>query len=151
MGLIMVNQPITTRKPIAKRESPVQRRSSGSVKIAFLNRNLAIVELKERSQELLYKDPRVLTVGLFGSLARGQALPSSDADILIVLKAHPKSRWFDRIPEYHEAFRGTALPVETFPYTVEEMIRLHSHSNFIRKALQELILLAGDAQIWKSF
>lgn len=147
----MVNQPITTRQQTVKKVSPVQRRSSGSVKIAFLDRNQAIAELKERSQELLCRDTQVLTVALFGSLARGQALPSSDADILIVLKSHSKSRWFDRIPEYHEAFRGTALPVETFPYTVEEMIRLHSHSNFIRKALQELIILAGDPQIWKSF
>ncbi len=129
----------------------MQRRFSGSVKIAFLDKNQAIAELKERSQELLYRDMRVLSVGLFGSLARGQALPSSDADVLIVLRSHPKSRWFDRIPEYHEAFRGTALPVETFPYTLEEMIRLHSHSNFIRKALQELIILAGNPQIWKSF
>jgi len=129
----------------------VQRRFSGSVKIAFLDKNQAIAELKERSQELLYRDMRVLSVGLFGSLARGQALPSSDADVLIVLRSHPKSRWFDRIPEYHEAFRGTALPVEMFPYTLEEMTRLHSHSNFIRKALQELIILAGNPQIWKSF
>jgi predicted nucleotidyltransferase len=121
------------------------------VKIAFLDRDQAIAKLKERSQELLYRDPRVLAVALFGSLARGQALPSSDADILIALKSHPESRWFDRIPEYAEFFRKTSLPVEVFPYTVEEMTRLYPHSNFIRKALQELIILAGDPKIWKSF
>lgn len=127
------------------------RRFSGSVKIAFLDRDQAIAELKERSQELLSRDSRVLAVALFGSLARGQALPSSDADIIIVLRSHPESRWFDRVPEYDECFRGTALPVEIFPYTAEEIIRLRSHSNFIRKALQELIILAGDPQILKSF
>ena len=128
----------------------MQRRSFGSVRIAFLDRNRAIAELKERAQELLSKDSQVLAVALFGSLARGQALPSSDADLLILLKSHPRSRWFDRIPEYDDAFRGTALPVEPFPYTVEELIRLHSSSTFLRTVLQELIPLAGDPEVWKS-
>jgi predicted nucleotidyltransferase len=147
----MVNQPIITRQPTAKRVSAVQRRSCGSVKIAFLDRDQAIAELKERSQELLSRDSRVLAVALFGSLARGQALPSSDADLLIALRSHPESRWFDRIPEYDEFFRETSLPVEVFPYTLEEMTRLHQRSNFVRKALQESILLAGDPRIWNSF
>lgn len=129
----------------------MQRRSCGSVKIAFLNRDLAISELKEHAQELLLKDARVLTVALFGSLATGQALPSSDADVLIILKSHPKSRWFDRIPEYAESFRENSLPVEVFPYTLEEMTRLHQRSGFIHKALQERMILAGDPQILKSF
>ncbi|MBM4351792.1 MAG: nucleotidyltransferase domain-containing protein [Deltaproteobacteria bacterium] len=140
----MVNQPITTRQQTVKKVSPVQRRSSGSVKIAFLDRNQAIAELKERSQELLCRDSRVLAVALFGSLAKGKALPSSDADLLIVLRSHPETRWFDRIPEYDDFFQKTSLPVEVFPYTLKEITRLHLHSTFIRKALQEKILLAGD-------
>lgn len=129
----------------------MQRRSCGSVRIAFLNRSQAIDELAGRVQELLLRDSRIVGVGLFGSLARGKALPSSDADLLIVLKDHPQPRWFDRISEYAEAFRGTGLPVEVFPYTIEELTRLLSHPGFLRTALRELLPLGGDPEVWKKF
>lgn len=93
------------------------------MRVAFLDKERAIAELAARARTLLKQDERVIAVGLFGSLARGQALPGSDADLLIILKAHPQTRWFDRISEYAAAFQGTALPVEPFPYTVVELIR----------------------------
>ena len=122
----------------------MQRRSCGSVRIAFLNREQAISELEEDARRLLEGDERVLAVGLFGSLARGDALPSSDADLLILLSDHPLPRWFDRIPEYLSAFQGSALPVELFPYTGEELKALVSNPGFVRTAIRELIPLAGD-------
>jgi len=138
------------QQPTASKPLPVQRRSCGSVRIAFLNREQAIAELAECAQQLLERDKRVIAVGLFGSLARGQALPSSDADLLIVLKAHPLPRWFDRIPEYTLAFQGTALPVEPFPYTKDELVRLLSGPGFLRTAIREKIVLAGDEMIFNS-
>jgi len=93
------------------------------VRISFLDRGRAIAELRDAAQRLVAKDGRVLAVGLFGSLARGQALPSSDADVLIVLSTHPQPRWFDRIAEYAEAFNATSLPVEPFTYTQDELER----------------------------
>ena len=128
--------------------SAVQRRSFGSVKVAFLDRERAIQELVECAGRLLEQDTRVLAIGLFGSLARDDALPTSDADIIIVLRSHPNPRWFERIPEFAGAFDGTSLPVETFPYTLEEMNRLASRPGLIRTALRELIHVAGDPQIW---
>lgn len=127
----------------------MQRRSSGSVRIAFLDRARAIAELTECAQALLERDPRVQAVGLFGSLARGDALPSSDADLLLVLKTHPQPRWFDRIPEYAAAFGGSTLPVEPFPYTWEELGRMLSQPGLIRTAVREAILLGGDPQVWE--
>jgi predicted nucleotidyltransferase len=118
------------------------------VKVAFLNRERAIQELVEYAAILLEQDTRVLAIGLFGSLARDDALPTSDADVMIVLRSHPNPRWFERIPEFTGAFDGTSLPVETFPYTLEEMNRLASRPGLIRTALRELIHLAGDPQIW---
>ena len=118
------------------------------MKVAFLDRDRAIQELVECAGRLLEQDTRVSAVGLFGSLARDDALPTSDADIIIVLRSHPKPRWFERIPEFADAFDGTSLPVETFPYTLEEMNRLASRPGLIRTALRELIHLGGDPQIW---
>jgi len=127
----------------------VQRRSSGSVRIAWLDREQAIAELRERAEQLLARDDRVIAVGLFGSLARGEALPSSDADVLILLRPHPELRWFDRIPEYGAAFDRTSLSVEPFPYTAQELTALLSRPGFLRTGLRELIPLAGEEGIWQ--
>ena len=141
---MMGNQQIITQEMIAKKPSIVQRRSSGSVRVAFLNREAAIAELTELARSLLEQDDRVIAVGLFGSLAHGQALPSSDADVLIVLREHPQQRWMDRIPEYAAAFQGSALPVEPFPYTVEELLRMSAQPGFVQTALCDSIFLGGD-------
>jgi predicted nucleotidyltransferase len=44
------------------------------------------------AQALAREDRRVLAVGLFGSLARNRAVPSSDADVLIALESHGSPR-----------------------------------------------------------
>lgn len=123
------------------------RRSSGSVRVAWLDRERAIAELRRCAEQLVVQDARVLVVGLFGSLARGEALPSSDADVLIILREHDRPRWFDRIPEYAAAFSGTSLPTEPFAYTIEEGKALASQSGFMRTVLRELVPLAGDEEI----
>ncbi len=126
----------------------MRRRSFGSVRIAFLDREMAITELTEAAHRLLDQDDRVIAIGLFGSLARGDALPSSDADLLIALREHPHPRWFDRIPEYSDPFTGTSLPVEVFPYTWDELVRMASQRGFLRTILRELIPLGGEADLW---
>ena len=127
----------------------MQRRSCGSVRIAFLDRDRAIAELRDAAQRLVARDARVLAVGLFGSLARGQALPSSDADVLIVLGEHPLPRWFDRIAEYAEAFTATSLPVEPFAYTQDELNRMRvTRVGFVRTIWREMMPLSGDDRVW---
>ncbi len=121
------------------------------MRIAWLDRDRAIAQVRDAAQRLVARDARVLAVGLFGSLARGQALPSSDADVLIVLREHPQPRWFDRIPEYAEAFTATSLPVEPFAYTQDELKRmLATRGGFVQTILREVIPLSGDNHIWQA-
>ncbi|WP_448383467.1 nucleotidyltransferase domain-containing protein [Desulfosoma sp.] len=121
------------------------------MRIAFLDRERAIAELRDAARRLLARDPRVLAVGLFGSLARGQALPSSDADVLIVLRDHPQPRWFDRITEYAEAFTETSLPVEPFAYTYDELRQmLGRRVGFIQTIWREMMPSSGDDGLWQS-
>jgi predicted nucleotidyltransferase len=117
------------------------------VRIAWLDREQAIAELRECAERLVAQDARVMAVGLFGSLARREALPSSDADVLIILRDHDQPRWFDRIPEYAAAFSETSLSAEPFAYTIEEGKVLASQSGFMRTVLRELVPLAGDQEI----
>jgi hypothetical protein len=78
-----------------------------------------------------------------------QAVPGSDADVLIILTDDPRSRWFDRIPEYAAAFQGATLPVEPFPYTWAELARRLSQPGLLRTAVREAILLGGDPPAWE--
>jgi predicted nucleotidyltransferase len=93
------------------------------------------------AQQLVERHSAVLEIRLFGSLERMEAVPGSDADVLIIRQADPRPRWFDRIPEFGEAFAATDMPVEVFPYTLAEIEELEAgRSGFIRAARSGTLL-----------
>lgn len=102
------------------------RRCSGSSRVTYLDRARAVEQLRLLARRLVEADPRVVEVRLFGSLARMEAVPGSDADVLVILENHPLPRWFDRIPEFSAAFAATDMPVEVFPYTRAELKQLEA-------------------------
>ncbi|MCH1927610.1 nucleotidyltransferase domain-containing protein, partial [Shewanella sp. C31] len=57
----------------------VQKRSYGSVRVFWLDREGLLRALEGKAAQLLAAFPEVLAVVLFGSLARGEATPRSDA------------------------------------------------------------------------
>lgn len=82
---------------------------------------------------------------LFGSLARMEAVPGSDADLFIRLDSHPAPRWFDRIAEFSDAFADTDMPVEVFPYTRQEIERLEKRgSGLLRAACRGTLMAARN-------
>lgn len=110
------------------------KRSCGSSRVTYLDRVKAIEQLRQLAVRLVESYPGVIEVRLFGSLARMDAVPGSDADLLIVLQNHPRQRWFDRIPEFSDAFAETDMPVEVFPYTREELDRLEKMGSGLLRA-----------------
>ena len=80
-------------------------RLSGSVKIFSLEPSLVIERLKARAQALKKEEQKVLGVYLFVSLARGEAVPGSDADMLVVLKDSGKPL-LDRAADFMDFFCG---------------------------------------------
>lgn len=126
-----------------KLPSVFARRSCGSSKVTYLNRTRAVEQLRLLLRRLVERNPAVLEVRLFGSLARGDAVPRSDADLLIVLADHPLPRWFDRVPELREAFLDTDMPVEPFPYTQAELARLEATGTGLARAARQGIVLAA--------
>ena len=117
-------------------------RFCGSSKVTYLDRARAIDQLRMLAERLIHDFENVVEVRLFGSLARMEAVPGSDADILIVLKDHDTPRWFDRIPEFSEAFASTDMPVEVFPYTVGECDRLIARGGGLMTAARNGLSLA---------
>jgi predicted nucleotidyltransferase len=118
------------------------RRSCGSSRVTYLNRDRAIEQLRLLAGRLFEERDDVQEVRLFGSLARREAVPGSDADILIVLRNHKEPRWFDRIAEFADAFSDTDIPVEVFPYTRAELKRLAESGSGLVKAAESGIRLA---------
>ena len=109
------------------------------VKIRFLNRDEILTHLKKLSKELMASRSDVLEVSLFGSLARGDHAPGSDADICILLNQDSR-RFIDRIPEFLDYFYRVGLPVEVFPYTIEE-VEVMGNLSFFKTIQKEKIIL----------
>ena len=119
------------------------KRSFGSSRVTYLDRTKAIKQLRQLAVRLVESRPEVSEVRLFGSLARMEAVPGSDADLLVVLEKHSVARWFDRIGEFHEWFADTDMPVELFPYTQDELRRLEQGGSGLARAAMAGMTLAA--------
>jgi predicted nucleotidyltransferase len=109
------------------------------VKVRFLNRDEILQNLTRLAKQLLSVRRDILEVSLFGSLARGNYAPGSDADILILLKEDSR-KFMDRIPEFLDHFSGVGLPIEVFPYTIEEVSAMEKEG-FIKTIQKEKVIL----------
>jgi Nucleotidyltransferase domain len=58
---------------------------------------------------------RVRKIILFGSRARGDALPDSDYDVLVVLDSLPPGEWHRTVLDLYDACRGSGVAVEPHP------------------------------------
>jgi predicted nucleotidyltransferase len=113
--------------------------SMNGVRVRFLNRDKIVSHLATLARKLLASNRDVLEVSLFGSLVRGDYAPGSDADVYILLK-NDSRRWMDRIPEFLRHFSGVGVPVEVFPYTVEE-VAMMGDREFVKTVKKEKIVL----------
>ena len=88
------------------------------------------------------RHPEIEWIALFGSLARGDAVPGSDADLLIVV-SHSSESFLQRAVGYRPADVGVS--VDVVAYTREELAALLKTGNaFVRQALREGMVLVGD-------
>lgn len=116
-------------------------KSSASVKVFWLDRPHLIERLKSAAQTLIEQHPEIEQIVLFGSLARGDAVPGSDADLLIVV-SHSTEPFLDRAVRYRPA--GVGVGVDVVAYTREELAALLAAGNaFVRQALRDGMVLAS--------
>lgn len=97
----------------------VVEESLNSVKVFWLEQEKLRKEICKVAVRMGKEDKNILKIILFGSLAEKRALPGSDADILIILKADDKP-FLDRIAEWSDRF-SVDFPAEVFPYTEKEL------------------------------
>lgn len=113
-----------------------------SVRVRFADIEGTREGLREVAKNLLVECDEVVKVILFGSYAKGTALPSSDADILIVVESSEHERYFDRYGDYIDYFDGISVPVEPFVYTVEEYERMREKFGPPKSADEKGMVLA---------
>lgn len=113
----------------------MQKKLFPSVKISYFNKEEVEKALREYIKELKEKRPEVEKVIVFGSFIRGESVPGSDVDLLIILK-ESKDSILDRIPRYLPS--NFPVGVDVFPYTQEEIEKMKAEGNsFIEEALKE--------------
>lgn len=121
----------------------MQRKSSPTAKVRFLDGPKAVEALRQRAQTVVQEHPQVLEIYLFGSLARGNYAPGSDADLLLVLDSDERP-FLGRIPPFLRLFQPGPVPVEVFPYTRSELARMQGEGNpFILSVMRQAVKLAG--------
>ncbi|MFQ5666250.1 MAG: nucleotidyltransferase domain-containing protein [Candidatus Binatia bacterium] len=113
-----------------------------SVRVFRLDRERVVARLRQRARVLMEREPDVLEVRLFGSLARGDARPGSDADLFIVLREGAEP-FLERIPRLARHFGGVDIGCDVIAYTESERAALaERHNAFAHTVLDEGITLA---------
>jgi hypothetical protein len=122
--------------------SVVESYRGRSVRVFRVDRDGCLDRLRAGARRLLDLVPDVVEVRLFGSLARGEEHPGSDADLLVVLRGSALP-FPDRAPPLHAHLTGIGLGCDLFPYTEAELERLLREGNpLVRAAMAEGVVLA---------
>lgn len=117
-----------------------------SARVTFLDVGAAVERVRAAARRLSASNTNVAAVVLFGSLASGGATPSSDADLLVVLRRDSR-RVIDRIPEYARPFEGLGLAPQVLPWTEQELAdRLADRDPFASEILRTGEVLAGAVE-----
>jgi predicted nucleotidyltransferase len=117
---------------------------SPTAPVTFLDARAVVGRLRAVAQALCARDPNVVAVVLFGSLAHGIPTPASDADLLVVLRSDAR-RVLDRIPDWTRPFETPGLAIQMLPWTLDELRRrLAAGQRFAREVIETGIVLGGS-------
>lgn len=117
----------------------MQGPSSSTVKITYFDEAAVWQALRDFVSSLVECHPEVQKIVLFGSLARGDCVPGSDVDLLLVI-ATSDAPFPRRIADYTPA--SFPVGVDLFPYTGEELTKMMTEGNsFLQRALREGIVI----------
>lgn len=111
------------------------------VRVFRLDRAAIVGRLRRAADRLIVDRADVLDVRLFGSLARGDAVPGSDADILIVVRdgAGP---FLERTRELAPYFEGVGVGCDVLVYTESEYAERVATPSIVKTAAEQGVPLA---------
>ena len=100
--------------------SVIRKQSFGTVKVFWLDRSLLKSRIMQAARSLSREHEEVVQVVLFGSVACDRAVPSSDADILVVVR-DSDTPFLDRSILFRDYFADIGVGVDLFVYTQQEV------------------------------
>ena len=100
--------------------SVIRKQSYGTVKVFWLDRSLLKSRIMQAVTKLSREHEAVTQVVLFGSVACDRAVPSSDADILVVVR-DSDTPFLDRSSLFRGYFSDIGVGVDLFVYTQQEV------------------------------
>lgn len=100
--------------------SVIRKQSFGSVTVFWLDRSLLKSRIIQAARSLSREHEEVVQIVLFGSVASGRAVPSSDADILVVVR-DSVTPFLDRAALFRDYFSDIGVGVDLFVYTQQEV------------------------------
>ena len=100
--------------------SVIRKQSFGTVKVFWLDRSLLKSRIMQAVTKLSREHEAVVQVVLFGSVACDRAIPSSDADILVVVR-ESDTPFLDRASLFRGYFSDIGVGVDLFVYTQQEV------------------------------
>jgi len=105
------------------------------VKINYFDQETVKKSLRNYVQTLYKKHSSIEKVIVFGSFIRGESVPGSDIDLLIILKKS-KTPFSKRISQYMPS--NFPIGMDVFPYTKREIEKMLNEGNlFLKRALEE--------------
>lgn len=105
-----------------------------NVRVFRLDQAAVMARLRERARSVLERRPDVVEVRLFGSLARGDARPGSDADLFVVVRdgAGP---FLDRLGDLAREFGGVGVGCDVIAFTESETHALRARGDAFNRAV----------------
>ncbi len=114
-----------------------------NVRVFRLDRAAVVARLRERARSVLARRPDVVEIRLFGSLARGDAHPGSDADLFIVVRDGARP-FLDRLTDLAREFGGVSIGCDVIAFTESEARALIARGDaFSRAVFDEGVTLAA--------
>jgi predicted nucleotidyltransferase len=113
------------------------------VRVFRLDREGVLERLRHAAARLLAERPEVVRVWLFGSLARGDASPGSDADLIIVVRDGAEA-FLERAAPLMPFFDDVGVGCDVLVYTETELDQLARTPSLVRTALANAVLLGGQ-------
>ena len=115
----------------------LRTKSSASVKIISLDRDELLARLRAIATRLCAEHPEVSSVRVFGSLARGDQVGTSDADVLIVLRGGAQEDPWEQVRKFQPYF-DLPIGVDVLVFSEEQIARrLQAADAFITHIWQE--------------
>lgn len=109
------------------------------MKLFWLNLDEVRGRLTKAANKLAGMHPEIGEIWVFGSLARGQAVPGSDADVLLVLE-ECELPFLERAVHYQPEFCGVG--VDLFAYTRKELEQMEGAGHqFLERVKTERVCL----------